>query len=104
MVGTYITDLQHFLDDTGELAEMPTEARQLASFLVLIVDAITPEAPAFFVETQLRCRTKQCSGEILARLDPAKEEIQWHCTHRDHHGIIRNWRGTKWDRRPDVCQ
>ena len=43
MPGTYVTDLRHYLDDDGELADMPAEAKQLASFLVLIVDAVTPE-------------------------------------------------------------
>jgi hypothetical protein len=99
MPGTYVTDLRHYLDDDGELADMPAEAKQMASFLVLIVDAVTPEAPPIFVETELRCRTTKCTGEILARLDPATEEIQWHCTLCDHHGVIRNWQGTKWDRR-----
>ena len=98
MAGTYVTDLRHFLDDHGELAEMPAEAKQLASFLVLIVDAITQNATANFVETELRCRTTKCTGEILARLDLANEEILWQCPLCGHHGVIRHWKGTKWDR------
>lgn len=99
MPGTYVTDLRHYLDDHGELADMPAEAKQMASFLVLIVDAITPRAPANFVESELRCRTKQCTGMILARLDPASEEILWQCPLCGHHGIIHHWQNTKWDRR-----
>jgi hypothetical protein len=31
--GTYVTDITHYVDDQGEVsAEMPREARQLASF------------------------------------------------------------------------
>ena len=42
MSGTYVTDITHYLDDEGELPEeMPGPARKLASFLVLLIDAVT---------------------------------------------------------------
>ena len=99
MPRTYVTDLQHFLDDQGDLAEMPNQAKQMAAFLVLIIDAITPEAPEDFVESGVRCRARKCTGEILARLDPGDEVITWHCPACGQNGVVRNWQGTKWDRR-----
>lgn len=39
MKQTYVTDITHYLDETGELAEMPGPARKLASLLVLLIDA-----------------------------------------------------------------
>jgi hypothetical protein len=42
---TYITDSTHFLNDAGEMAEMPAPARKLASFLVLLIDAVTQAYP-----------------------------------------------------------
>jgi hypothetical protein len=39
MSGTYVTDITHFLDDAGEIvANMPAEARQLASFITLLIE------------------------------------------------------------------
>ena len=62
MEGTYVTDLRHFLDSAGEIAEMPTEARQMASFLALIVDAVTQQPAENFEQTGLRCRIENCAG------------------------------------------
>ena len=46
MAETYVTDITHFLDVTGELrADMPEPARKLASFLVLLIDAVSQRVP-----------------------------------------------------------
>ena len=50
MSNTYVTDITHYLDKNGELAEMPGEARKLASFLVLLIE----RHYAGFSGTQLR--------------------------------------------------
>ena len=100
MPGTYVTDLRHFLDDDGDLASgIPSEARQMASFLALIVDAVSMESPGPFHETGMRCRIKQCIGGVLARVDRANQEIHWECSLCGHHGQISNWQNTKWDQR-----
>lgn len=98
MSGTYVTDITHFLDERGELvAEMPGPARQLASFLVLLIDAGTQAFPANDYDTGIRCRMDSCTGSIRTTLTSKTEEISWHCPDCGHHGVIRNWRGTKWD-------
>ena len=96
--GTYITDITHFLDGRGEVAtNLPQPAASLASFLVLIIDTTTEKKPSAFEEVGLRCRTEECSGSILSRLE--SEEIIWHCPVCGHNGILRNWQATKWNQR-----
>ena len=97
MSGAYVTDITHFLDDAGELvAEMPSPARKLASFLVLLIDAVTQTIPAHDYDTRIRCRTKGCTGSIRASLTSPEDEISWYCPDCRHNGVIRNWQGTKW--------
>jgi hypothetical protein len=101
MTGTYVTDITHFLDSDGELVtEMPKPARQLASFLVLIIDAVTQAVPVRDLDTRIRCGKKACTGSIRASLTSSQDEIAWRCPDCSHNGVIRNWQGTKWDQTP----
>lgn len=100
----YVTDLRHFLDDDGEIAsDMSSEARQLASFLALIVDEASGFAPSKAEELRLRCRSAGCTAQILA-IRESNGDISWHCLVCDQNGVIRNWSGTKWDRVSDSSQ
>jgi hypothetical protein len=94
---TYVTDITHYLDKNGELAEMPGEARKLASFLVLLIDVATQAFPASDHDTHIRCRTNACMGSIRASAASKNDEITWNCPDCGHNGIIRNWQKTKWD-------
>ena len=94
---TYVTDITHYLDETGELAEMPAPARKLASFLVLLIDATSQVCPVSNFDTNIRCRTDGCKGSIRTSLTRADEEITWRCPDCGHNGVIRNWQDTKWD-------
>ncbi len=97
MSGTYVTDITHYLDDDGELpAELPSPARKLASFLVLLIDSVTQDIPARAHDTHIRCRQDGCTGSIRASMN---DEISWSCPDCGHNGVIRNWRGTKWNQR-----
>lgn len=100
MSQTYITDLTHYLDDTGEVPQgIPTEARQLASFLGLIVDAVTSRFPETEsgIETGIRCRGSGCQAMIIAALDRYEDPVHWHCIECGDNGTISNWQTTKWD-------
>ena len=97
MTKTYITDITHYLDETGGLAKMPKPARRLASFLVLLIDAATQVIPVRNCDTHIRCRTRACTGSIRASVSSKSGEIVWHCPKCGHNGVIRNWQGTKWD-------
>jgi len=103
MSGTYVTDITHFLDDAGELGEMPGPARKLASFLVLLIDATTQAFPVKDYDTRIRCRTDACTGAIRCSLTAMEDEISWYCPDCGHNGVIRNWKGTKWNQvQPDA--
>ncbi len=95
--GTYVTDITHYLDESGEIARMPGPARKLASFLALLIEAATGTASEQYHESGIRCRTKACRGTILTFLPPNQDEITWHCPACGHNGVIRNWQATKWN-------
>ena len=94
---TYVTDITHYLDETGELAEMPAPARKLASFLVLLIDAASQVFPAGNFDTKIRCRTDACTSSIRTTLSSLDQGISWQCPDCGHNGVISNWQGTKWD-------
>lgn len=101
MSGTYVMDIRHFLDESGEIAvAAPKPARQLVSFLGLLIDAVTHETLPAAILSDIRCRQRGCQGLIAVSCedDPA-ESICWKCSQCDHHGTISNWAGTKWDNR-----
>ncbi len=100
MTGKYITNIRHFLDDKGELAEMNGEAKNLACFLVLVIDITTEAGPNSCVDTKIRCRSSDCRGSIQAFMDHAEQDISWGCPRCELNGVIRNWQNTKWDKRP----
>ena len=98
MTGTLVADIKHYLDDDGELAaELPSPARKLASFLVLVVDAVTKDVPAADHDTRIRCFEEGCTGSISASLASIEDDITWSCPTCGHNGVIRNWNDTKWN-------
>ena len=97
---SYITDLRHLLNEEGAIPEkMPQPARELASFLVLVVDAVTSSYPdpKWSIETGIRCRSEGCRGEIVGALDGAGEPIHWYCLDCGADGMITGWRASRWD-------
>jgi len=102
MSGTYVTDITHYLDERGELATMPSPAKKLANFLVLVIDSATSVGSTNYDDTGIRCRAEGCSGSVLSRLTEDAKEIHWHCPICGHNGVIRNWQNTKWDRRKSI--
>ncbi len=91
-----ITNFQHFLDENGNIpSDMPKEARELASFLALLIDdASTGDYDA---EPVIRCIEKGCVGLIVPTLIEDENEVFWVCPICKTKGIITDWRGTKWD-------
>lgn len=96
--GTYVTDITHYLDEAGELMPLPGQARNLASFLTLLIDAATGTSSAQDHDSGIRCRQKACRGSIRTSLVSDAAEILWQCPACGHHGVIRNWQDTKWNR------
>lgn len=98
-----ITNIRHFLDAQGEVAELTSEAQELLSFLTDIVAAATRDygSPITFADTQ--CRTLQngklCSGEIEVWVYDENNQIGWECLDCGEEGTISDWEGTFWDKR-----
>jgi hypothetical protein len=92
--------MTHFLNEQGNIAkEMPKEARELASFLALVVDTTTKTTPSILTSTDLRCFKKACHGLIKTAVKHDDREIPWYCPECENEGVISNWQGTKWDNR-----
>jgi hypothetical protein len=52
----YISNMLHFLDESGDIPkQMPKEARELASFMALVVDSTTKTLPSSLTSTDIRC-------------------------------------------------
>jgi len=96
----YSIDITHYLDEDGNIVkDMPSEAKQLASFVALVVDFTSLNCPDKFTDTKIPCRNGGCFGETLSRYNPETKDIIWRCTNCSHKGVIRNWQNTKWDQR-----
>jgi hypothetical protein len=94
---TYVTDITHYLDEAGELAQIPRPARRLASFLTLLIEEATSAPSAREHDSRIRCLAKDCRGTIRTSLPPGQVEIFWRCRACGHNGIIRNWNNTRWN-------
>jgi hypothetical protein len=101
---TWITDLRHYLTDTGAMAaDLPPRARILAEYFAsIVVDATSniDEPPS------VRCRRRpghrRCSGIIfsipsIAEDDEQHDPIHWHCPVCHDNGVITGWQNTLWD-------
>jgi len=97
MTNTYVTDITHYLNESGDLAEMPAAARKLASFLGLLIDAASQVMPMADHDTRIRCRKRGCQGSVRASLPTRDSEITWHCPVCGLNGMIHKWQGSKWD-------
>jgi hypothetical protein len=95
--GTYVTDITHYLNETGELAPPSGPARKIASFLTLLIEAATSVPSGQEHDSRVRCRVKGCKGTIRTRLVPAEKEIGWYCPACRQNGFISNWHKTKWN-------
>jgi hypothetical protein len=101
MGNSWVTDLRHFLNEDGSVAEMPRSTLKLANYFGRIVKAVTSRNKDV-VATGIRCRRrpghKSCSGEIIASIDYQQNSvIVWSCPICGDNGTISGWEGTVWD-------
>jgi hypothetical protein len=78
---------------------MPKEAREMVSFLALIIDTTTRNNPTTLTSTDIMCFKKGCSGMIKTALIPNTSEIHWYCLDCENEGVISEWQKTKWSNR-----
>ena len=95
----YITNFTHYLDEAGNIPKtMPKEARELANFLALVIDATTDYESENGFETSIRCFNEGCDGTIQSIfLFDQNNEIQWRCNKCDNEGILSEWEDSRWD-------
>ena len=93
---TYVTAITQFLDDAGELKEMPATARRMADFLVSIIDAVTRVYPTVGHDG-LAASSGAAKPRIQASLHIARRKGHWWCPICEQYGLISNWQGTQWD-------
>ena len=95
-----MSQMPHFLDDKGNIpTEMPKEARELASFMALVVDTISKTCPQTLATTDIRCFQKGCQGIIKSEIIGKNDDVHWVCSKCENEGVISEWQGTKWDNR-----
>jgi len=96
----YISNMTHFLDETGNIPkEMPEEARELGSFLALVIDTTTKNSPFTLTQTEIRCFEKGCQGLIKSEVLKDNNDIHWVCSECENGGNISGWKLTRWDNR-----
>jgi hypothetical protein len=101
---TWVTDLSHFVDETGNLpTNLPGPSRRLAEYLAAIVVAATSAADnGNQAVHRIKCRRRPghraCPGLVEYR-PWADERITWECPSCRDNGVISNWQSTAWDPR-----
>ncbi|MCX6270980.1 MAG: hypothetical protein NTU44_07130 [Bacteroidetes bacterium] len=94
----YITNMTHHFDDEGNIAKgMPKQARELAGFQAMIVDAFTQQQQDDGEKPSIPCFKKNCKGVIDILHSIITYCIHWSCPVCQVGGILYDWRGTKWD-------
>ena len=101
MADTWITDMRHFLDESGGLPDLPGQALSLALFQGSIVAWMTSRSVQASERTNVYCRRRprgrRCVGEIDAQFD-GRRSVAWRCPVCGDRGTISGWQHTPWDR------
>jgi len=97
----YITDLTHFLDNSGAIGPVKGPARAMAQFLVDVVTH-TSDATGHALAAATCFKCKKIAVEATRAHDDA---VVWACPACRTEGRISNWKGSLWDLRdrPQAC-
>ena len=105
MADTWVTDLRHFLDESGEVPDLPGPAMNIAVFTGAIAAWVTGRDRDKHESTNVACRRspghRRCRGEIVAGFHE-DSTITWVCPICGDTKIVRGWEGTRWDRSSDL--
>lgn len=95
-----MTDMRHYLNEDGQLEDLPGEALNLVYFLGSVVAWMTRIRPRSLERTNLHRERRpghvRCSADICAEFDG--EAIMWLCVLCGAAGAIRGWQNSHWDR------
>ena len=101
MPNTWVTDIRHFLNESGSIAPESGSARKIAEYLVEIIAELSAELAGIDGHEEVRCRRRPgrrpCTGVIASWIDPETGEICWQCPTCGDNGHISNWEDTMWD-------
>jgi hypothetical protein len=102
MSNTWMTNIQHFLDEDGNIAPIDGPARRIAEYFGVIISCAT--SPGKDADTHpCKCRRrpgrKKCAGLIETDIDRLTNDIFWQCPLCHDNGRISHWQGTQWDKR-----
>ena len=99
---TWVIDMRHYLDEGGDLPDLPNRVLILALYFGSIVAWMTSHAGATMHPTNVICRRRpgrrQCIGEIFASYEGDPPRIAWSCPLCGDNGFIHGWEDTIWDR------
>ncbi len=99
MGNTWITNIQHFLNEHGDIGDLPGTALNLANHITLIIEEATYyneyEPRMTTIKCRRRPRRRKCAGNIAACIDRDNPgRILWFCPVCDDNGIITGWEST----------
>ena len=100
MAHNFITNLQHYLDETGQIpANMLPEARKMASFLTALVESVTShqDEAENGINSGLTCPMDRCSGLVSGQYHGFAAPITWKCPKCGSKGDISDWQNSIWD-------
>ncbi|MFO8030584.1 MAG: plasmid pRiA4b ORF-3 family protein [Cyclonatronaceae bacterium] len=100
MAHNFITNLQHYLDETGQIpANMLPEARKMASFLTALVESVTSHQKEAKngINSGLTCPVDRCRGLVSGQYHGFTAPITWKCPKCGSEGAISNWQNSDWD-------
>lgn len=98
-----LTDISHFLDENGDLADVNSETKELFDFLSSIVSEASSDYGKPMILSCITCiqkvDNKVCGGEVEIWVGANDNRIGWECLECASEGVISNWEGTAWDKR-----
>ncbi len=101
MPDTWMTNLTHFIDEHGNLAE--DRVGHLARHLARIVESATARRPRAPFHSAIQCRRRpghvSCPGRILIHRTEIPLGVNWECPWCGDNGHISGWENTHWDLR-----
>ena len=93
-----ITNIQHFMDENGQVPDLPLGATELLNFLIAIIEAATTEYEGPVTLSSVPCRNlvegRSCHGEIEVWVYAESNEIGWECLECGDDGILTHREGT----------
>ena len=93
-------NMRDYLDDRGEISkEITGNDIEEVKFYTLVIDVTSRFLPKTLTSSDIRCFRKACGGRIKTAYWGPDDEIHWYCPECESEGVIRNWKGTKWDNR-----